>query len=209
MKIISWNIRGSGSQTKRRGVRFLICKENPDLVVFQEVRRRTVDRSFIGSVWSSRFKEWILLPSLGSGGGILVVWDTRRVKVVDNIVGDFSVSIEIVQDNSSWWFSGVYGPCRVEGRRDFWDELAGLGALCGENWCIRGDFNVARSQAERNPATRARKSMRLFNELIAELELFDPPLLNGIYTWSNSQVCARLDRFLFKEGWRVCFPFNR
>lgn len=52
--------------------------------------------------------------------------------------------------------------------------------------------------------------MRLFNELIADFGLSDPPLYNSRFTWSASQgaaKCSRLDRFLFSEGWRGSFPF--
>ena len=61
MMILSWNVRGSGDPEKRRGIKALVCSVNPDLLVFQEVRRSNVDRSLVGSVWSSRFKEWIYL----------------------------------------------------------------------------------------------------------------------------------------------------
>ncbi|PON63803.1 LOW QUALITY PROTEIN: hypothetical protein TorRG33x02_275130 [Trema orientale] len=49
MKILSWNIRGSGSSTKRRVVR---------------------------SFWGSRFKS-VLLPAVGKAGSILILWDVR------------------------------------------------------------------------------------------------------------------------------------
>ena len=42
-----------------------------------------------------------------------------------------------------------------------------------------------------------------------ELELFDPPLRNASFTWSNLQdvpICKRLDRFLFTFEWDNLFP---
>ena len=41
-QILSWNIRGSGSAIKKRAIKRVICKLNPDLVVLQEVRGLTV-----------------------------------------------------------------------------------------------------------------------------------------------------------------------
>ena len=111
MKIMTWNVRGSGSYRKRRSIREVICKKDLDLVVLQEVKKENVNIRFVGSVWRSRFKEWILLPSIGRSRGILVMWDTRRVKVVNNLIGDFSISICMKMDNlEEWWFSGIYGP---------------------------------------------------------------------------------------------------
>ena len=128
----------------------------------------------------------------------------------ESLLGDFSMTIKVVHGDSSWWFSGVYGPCRSRERNDFWDELAGLGEICGENWCVGGDFNVVRFASEKNKTIRARRSMRCFNEIIAELSLIDPPLSNGEYTWSNfreNPTCSRLDRFLLSPGWRRIFPY--
>ena len=54
MKILTWNIRGSGSSYKRRAIKKSICKLNPDLVVLQEIKREFIDRAFVGSIWRSR-----------------------------------------------------------------------------------------------------------------------------------------------------------
>ena len=64
MKIMSWNIRGSGSLIKIRAIKKLLCKINPDLVVLQEVKREFVDQVFAASIWRSRFVEWVLLLAL-------------------------------------------------------------------------------------------------------------------------------------------------
>ena len=132
MKILSWNVRGNGSYRKRKSIKEVIGKEDPDIAVLQEVKRENVDRRFVGSVWKSRFKEWILLPSVGRSGGILLMWDTRRVKVLQNLVGSFSVSIKMKTDNSEeWWFSRIYGPPSTSSRGEFWDELVCLWEICG------------------------------------------------------------------------------
>ena len=57
MKIMSWNVRGSGSYRKRRSIKEVICKEDLDIAVLQEIKTEKVDRRFLGSVWRSRFKE--------------------------------------------------------------------------------------------------------------------------------------------------------
>ena len=73
MKIITWNIRGNGSADKRRSIKRMLCRVNPDLDVLQEVKREAADRQLIGSLLKSRFKEWVLLPAVGRAGGILVI----------------------------------------------------------------------------------------------------------------------------------------
>ena len=90
-------------------------------MVLQEIKREVVTRSFVGSIWRSRFKEWLVLLAISSAGGILLMWDVRRVKVRDSLLGKFSASILLVGDgNCTWWFSGVYGPSKACFRDRFW-----------------------------------------------------------------------------------------
>lgn len=213
MKILSWNIRGGGSAGKRRAIKEVICRENPDLVVLQEVKKINIDRNFVGSIWCSRFKDWLLLPYVGRSGGIVIMWDARNVKVIGSLIGDFSVSVHIENfDGKQWWFTGVYGPNKSNRRTQFWDELAGLFTVCGDAWCLGGDFNSIRYTFEKHNSFRTTRSMRTFNELIGELSLIEPPLLNAQFTWSNFRevpVCCRLDRFLYSAGWEVLFGAPR
>ena len=78
MKIISWNIRGLGSRTKRRVVKDFLRLQNPDVVMFQETKREVCDRRFVGSVWSVRNKEWAILLACRASGGILIIWDSKK-----------------------------------------------------------------------------------------------------------------------------------
>ena len=213
MKIIKWNVRGCGSQRKRRSIKEVISKEDLDILVLQEVKKENVDRRFVGSVWRLRFKEWILLPAVGRAGGILLVWDSRRVKVIENFIGDFSVSIRLRMDNTDeWWLSGIYGPPSVCSRGEFWDKLVGLSELCGSKWCLGGDFNIVRNIGEKRNSSSNTYSMRIFDELIRELELMDPPLNNHQFTWLNFRdqpICCRVDRFLVSTGFSELFGYYR
>ena len=213
MKILSWNIRGSGSSCKRRAIKKTICNSSPDLVVLQEVKREVIDRAFVASIWRSRFKEWVLLPSIGMSGGILLVWDVRCVKIKESVVGDFSVSI-LMEDEikGDWWFTGVYGPPKRRFRSECWNEIAGLKELCSDRWCLGGDFNVVRRATKKFNSLTVTSSMREFDALIGELELVDPSLSNAKFTWSNFRpfpICCRLDRFLFTNEWAEGFQSFR
>lgn len=97
MKICSWNVRGGGSARKRGLVRSIICKEKPDIVVVLEIKKQLVDNRFVAGLWK--------VPALGSSGPILLMWDPRVVLVRDNLIGEFSVFIEICcEENIKWWF---------------------------------------------------------------------------------------------------------
>lgn len=52
----------------------------------------------------------------------------------------------------------------------------------------------------------------MFNDLINELALIDPPMSNQSFTWSNMQdnpTSARLDHFLLSTDWDQTFPLYR
>lgn len=43
-------VRGGYSLTKRRSTKELVGKENPDVLVLQEIKKEEVDRKFVGSL---------------------------------------------------------------------------------------------------------------------------------------------------------------
>ena len=206
MKILSWNVRGLGRREKRSVIKDLLCHEKPDIVILQETKRELIDKRLISSIWGVRYKEWSFLPSVGRSGGIIIIWDVRIVKGVETILGEYSVSVcfNCVKGGSKWWLSGVYGPNNPKERCVFWEELAGLYGLCGDKWCIGGDFNVVRFLSEKFKGSRVTRSMRDFDALIREMKLIDPALSNTEFTWSNMRenlACSRIDRFLFTDSW--------
>ena len=46
--------------------------------------------------------------------------------------------------------------------------------------------------------------MEEFSDCIEDLDLLDPPLEGGVYTWfmgDNHRIASRIDRILFSEEW--------
>ncbi|KAJ9708595.1 hypothetical protein PVL29_000566 [Vitis rotundifolia] len=199
MKIISWNTKGLGSRKKRRVVKDFLRFEKSDVVMIQETKKAECDRRFVGSVWTARNKEWVALPACGASGGILVIWDSKKLHNEEVVLGSFSVSIKFAVDRSEqFWLSAVYGPNSTTLRKDFWVELSDIFGLSSPCWCVGGDFNVIR-----------RSSKKLGDDFIRENELIDPPLRRAPFTWSTMQehlVCKRLDRFLYSNEWEQLFP---
>ncbi|XP_062118257.1 uncharacterized protein LOC133831865 [Humulus lupulus] len=133
---------------------------------------------------------------------------SRLLKSVASLV---SVCLE-AEGKDPWWFLSVYGPVIYGNRDSFWDELAGLSAICGDKWCVGGDFNVVRRVEEKLNSIYNTRSMKMFDALIRELNLVDPKLQNGWYTWSNYRqkpICCRLDKFFHTPSWSEFYPFIR
>ena len=156
--------------------------------MFQESKREVCDRRFVGSVWSVRNKEWAVLPACGASGGILIIWDSKKMSGEKVVIRSFSVSVKFLLDGSGpLWLSAVYGPNNPSIRKDFWVELLDLFGLTYPSWCVGGDFNVIRRRSEKLGESGFTSSMRDFDGFIRECELHDPPLQNAFFTWSNMQ----------------------
>ncbi|BFG20710.1 hypothetical protein CerSpe_069840 [Prunus speciosa] len=213
MKIVSWNVRGLGDRKKRAVIKKVLKKCGAYIVMLQETKKMLIDRKLIGNIWGSKFREWICLPSIGSSGGILIVWNTKAVKVKESLLGSYTVSINCADsEGKEWWLTGVYGPNGSRERPLLWEELADLYGLCDPNWCIGGDFNITRFPSEKSNGGRFTRSMRVFNDFIRETHLCDPHLHNAGFTWSNMRenaILRRLDRFLFTPDWEELFPHVR
>ena len=100
-----------------------------DIVCLQETKVVDVNQAFIQSM-VGRHVDWVCYNSMRALGGIILMWDTRVVEKLEDVVGLFSVSCKFrgVSSGFIWGFSGVYGPNRGVERRLLWEELAGLNA---------------------------------------------------------------------------------
>ena len=97
----------------------------------------------------------------------------------------------------------MYGPTHYKDKQSLWNSLATLKEdLKGKYLIIVGDFNATKVQSEKKGGSRIRDPYGENKEdLISELDLLDPPLKNGKYTWSNRRlgvgyIASRLDRFM-------------
>ncbi|RVW25634.1 putative ribonuclease H protein [Vitis vinifera] len=202
--------QGFGFKEKRRVVKDFLRSEKPDVVMFQETKKEECDRRFVGSVWTARNKDWAALPACGASGGILIIWDTKKLSREEVMLGSFSVSIKFTLNGcESLWLSAVYGPNNSALRKDLWVELSDIAGLASPRWCVGGDFNVIRRSSEKLGGSRLTPSMKDFDDFISDCELIDLPLRSASFTWSNMQVnpvCKRLDRFLYSNEWEQTFP---
>ncbi|BFG29848.1 hypothetical protein CerSpe_161220 [Prunus speciosa] len=184
-----------------------------DVVLIQETKKEKVDQRLIGNIWGARFREWVCIPSCGASGGILIMWNTKAIKVKESLLGIYTASINCVDmEGKEWWLTGVYGPNGSRDRVLLWEELAAVYGICGSNWCIGGDFNITRFPSEKSNGGRITRSMRVFNDFIRETNLCDPDLHNAAFTWSNMRenaILRRLDRFMFTPAWEELFPHTR
>ncbi|WMV09305.1 hypothetical protein MTR67_002690, partial [Solanum verrucosum] len=113
-----------------------------------------------------------------------------------------------INQDLTWYLSAVYAECgRIE-RRNLWLELSAIRSQCDGPWVVCGDFNVTRYPTERTNGHRITGAMAEFFKWINEMELFDPPLFGGSYTWrrgENHMSASTIDRCLFCSQWEELF----
>ncbi|KAG5631749.1 hypothetical protein H5410_003466 [Solanum commersonii] len=83
----------------------------------------------------------------------------------------------------SWFFTGVYGPHSRSEKLECWEEMAAMKELSEGPWITSGDFNTVRHMEERRGCTKVTNIMTDFSKWIEDLELHDPELFGGKYTW--------------------------
>ena len=205
IKILSWNVRGVNDPAKRSVIKSFLRSNRVDLVCLQETKVQQMNIGMVRSLGVGRYLNWSALNAEGSAGGILLLWDKRRINLEDSLVGTFSVSclFRMVDDGFQWVFSGVYGPIEKRRRESFWEELGSIRGLWENPWCVGGDFNEILSPNERSRGGRISNSMRRFADVLNDLGLRDLPLQGGYYTWqggSNGRSMSRLDFLSLQIG---------
>ncbi|WMV51646.1 hypothetical protein MTR67_045031 [Solanum verrucosum] len=109
---------------------------------------------------------------------------------------------------------GVYAPHTRAEKLECWEEIAAVRELCGGPWVTCGDFNTVRTMAERRGCRRITNVMADFLSWIEDIELHDPHLNGGTFTWykgADHYSAARLDRkayFKFENWWLNVEGFN-
>lgn len=103
---------------------------------------------------------------------------------------------EGLEQDMTWYLIAIYANCKRVERRELWWELAAIRSLCDGPWVLCGDFNITRYPGDE------------FSDWINDMELVDPPLFGGSYTWrrsDNHESASRIDRFLYSSQWEEKF----
>ncbi|RVW19586.1 hypothetical protein CK203_115950 [Vitis vinifera] len=142
----------------------------------KETKKVECDRRFVGSVWSVKNKEWVALQACKVSGGILIIWDSNKLRSEEVVIGSFSVSIKFALDG--------YGP------------------LCGDFNVIRRSSEKLGGSS----LTSSMKDFDGFIRECELLDppLRNAPFTWS--NMQEFPVCKRLDRFMYSNEWEHYFP---
>jgi len=209
-KVVTWNVRGANNENKRRLIRSLLQQWGADIYVLVETKLTGADTQLIKQLWFNRWLGELHLEAVGRSGGIAVLWDRRMWKgeLVEASGQVITCRFEGINTNLTWFLSSIYADCNEVIRRELWRDLINLKNTCTGPWLFCGDFNVTRYPMERSTGQRLTGAKSDFTDWINEMELIDPPLFGGLYTWrrgENHSTASRLDRFLYSHHWDDSF----
>ena len=110
-KIHIWNVRGLNSRSRQDVVRTLVDSARVDVVCLRETKMPSISPRDVFSMLRADFNQFILLPSIGASGGILVT--SGRDVGVTGLTRDDNHSMLVQfssRNNHPWWLTCVYGP---------------------------------------------------------------------------------------------------
>ena len=129
LKILSWKLDGQIIQRKESSLRTLVCVHGSKI--------ENIYSTIAHSIGVGRFVDWRVLEAEGTTKGILLLWDKRKLDMLDSEIGSFSISCLFinVEDDFQWTFTSVYGPIEGNRRELFCEELGSIKGLWEGPWC--------------------------------------------------------------------------
>jgi exonuclease III len=136
------NVRGLNDQDRKDMVHGTIANSSCHIVCLQETKLEAIssfDASYIGGF---RLKSFTERPTIGTRGGILLLWDERVIELTNIVPYEFCLSANVHIINSSgegdFKITAVYG-LMASGRKD--------GLFCGAHRAQAAEWGeVARSR---------------------------------------------------------------
>ena len=102
----------------------------------------------------------------------------------------FLIELQCIEKQESIFVCNVYGPLHYRDKMVFWETINLLSEnLQGKDVILEGDFNASKSKVEKRGCSIIRNPFgEKIEDLMVDLDLLDPPLKNGKYTWSNKRT---------------------
>lgn len=99
-----------------------------------------MEDSYISSIWGWRGVKWVSLEAEGVSGGVVILWNSDVVELIESLKGGWTVSclFKNIEDGFIWSFSRIYGPMEDSSRWELWEELAGVSRVWDVPVCMGG-----------------------------------------------------------------------
>ncbi|TYJ44819.1 hypothetical protein E1A91_A02G010600v1 [Gossypium mustelinum] len=75
MKIVSWNIRGLGTNGKVEVINRLVKIQGANVCFLQETKLVNVSEVFVRRIWGDDNFDFRFVAAVGRSGGLITIWD--------------------------------------------------------------------------------------------------------------------------------------
>jgi exonuclease III len=150
MICVVWNIRGLNKTGRLKCLADFIRNNNLDFVGIQETKKADLQNNFLEAV--NKNMSWNFVPAKGTARGILVGFKNSSHELINWQLFQFC-AVSVVKnmvDNLIWRLIVVYGSPYEETKLEFIEELDMVMAKWNGPTLVGGDFNLVRSQKEKN-----------------------------------------------------------
>jgi hypothetical protein len=111
--LFNWNVRGLNSKAKQDAVKIILQQYGATFVCLQETKLSSINDGIILNTLGQRFvSQCVILPAVGTRGGILLAVDENFFALSDVSLGQFSLSATVTmrEEGVQWSITVVYGP---------------------------------------------------------------------------------------------------
>ncbi|KAH1063237.1 hypothetical protein J1N35_028224 [Gossypium stocksii] len=125
MKIISWNVRGLGSDGKVAAINRLVKLHGVNVCFLRETKLEEVSGDLVRRIWGDDNFEFRFAAAVGRSGGLITIWD----KSCFMLKKDFC-ALHLIVVGGNWCSEGwegvlinVYAPNLLREQKIFWEEM--------------------------------------------------------------------------------------
>lgn len=207
MKMLSWNVRGTGSFHKHAAIKSTLRAITPIITGLIETKAENFESQDIVAFWGGNGVNWEVSLALNNAGGLLLMWDSNAI-TVENLLKTprlICFVMSIIQEAFTCAIYLLYAPNDQSDRTIFWNWLGSLMYNVNAPMLFIGDFNEVLTPEERKHATRLTSSMRKFGAWVQDLGLVDIKIQNKKFTWMIANSASKIDRFLVAHDWLGAF----
>lgn len=145
-------MRGLYCPDRRTTVHETIASFSCQLVCLQETKLAMIDQFVASYLAGHRLRTFAQRPAIGTQGGIFMLWDDNTVNISDIVATEFclSANVRLLNSETSFKITTVYGPTASSRKIDFFAELLGQKPPPGDMWLALGDFNQIHQARDKN-----------------------------------------------------------
>lgn len=161
---------------------------------------------------SLRFDNCFTVDSVGSSGGIALLWkEGWKVEVTSFTRWHINARIKDDGGSTNWQFTGFYGHPDTMKRNSSWELLKILKPCPPIPWLCAGDFNEILHQREKVGRARMPYNQKEnFRQALETCGIYDIHSKGQKFTWSNNMrgrefTNERIDRAMANKEWNELF----